>query len=411
MKTRMMMIAIAVLALLCLSAAVAEAAQVQAGTSVTFGFCEQDYNPDNGPEPIEWMVLDVQEGKALLLSRYGLEVKTYKNGTSSAWASSDLRTWLKEDFYRNAFTDEDRDFIRTNETDNGRQEMTEDVVFLLSYDEAFNQYFPDSASRMCLPTETALAHGAKTRALSAQDNQAGSWWLRSGSESGKSVMVVGSTGDRAYERPDATEIMVRPALWLDVSADAFAPWTCLSCGRENDYDSAFCPWCGGKKPAPEAPQRNVVCPGCGAVYAPDTEYLFCKKCGTKLTRDEAAPSPTPAPTDPAAAIQGTWVLTEVTGTDQSAVSQLTSALKTGYVMKYTFSKGRFTAAGYNGGNTPEFAQTGMYRIHDGNIINLHQDYWEFGQDSEFLLNGDTLHITFEGTTKGTYYIMTLIREE
>ena len=47
------------------------------GGIVTFGRYEQDGNEENGPEGIEWIVLDVQDGKVLLLSKYGLEVKPY----------------------------------------------------------------------------------------------------------------------------------------------------------------------------------------------------------------------------------------------------------------------------------------------------------------------------------------------
>ena len=47
------------------------------GSIVTFGQYEQDNNTGNGPEEIEWIVLDVQDGKSLLLSRYGLDAKPY----------------------------------------------------------------------------------------------------------------------------------------------------------------------------------------------------------------------------------------------------------------------------------------------------------------------------------------------
>lgn len=42
------------------------------GSIVAFGRYEQDGNEENGPEEIEWVVLDVQDGKVLLLSKYGL---------------------------------------------------------------------------------------------------------------------------------------------------------------------------------------------------------------------------------------------------------------------------------------------------------------------------------------------------
>ena len=43
---------------------------ISVGDIITFGHYEQDNNLDNGAEPIEWIVLDVQDGKALLLSKY-----------------------------------------------------------------------------------------------------------------------------------------------------------------------------------------------------------------------------------------------------------------------------------------------------------------------------------------------------
>ena len=52
-------------------------ASVTIGDTITFGSYEQDNNLDNGSEPIEWMVLDIQDGKAFLLSRYGLDTKPY----------------------------------------------------------------------------------------------------------------------------------------------------------------------------------------------------------------------------------------------------------------------------------------------------------------------------------------------
>ena len=59
---------------------------------VTFGKYEQDGMRSNGPEAIEWLVLDVQEDKALLLSRYALDSMPYHdNYKAVTWETSDLR--------------------------------------------------------------------------------------------------------------------------------------------------------------------------------------------------------------------------------------------------------------------------------------------------------------------------------
>lgn len=49
------------------------AEETRVGDTVIFGQYEQDGNLDNGSEPIAWQVLDVQGGKALLMSRYALD--------------------------------------------------------------------------------------------------------------------------------------------------------------------------------------------------------------------------------------------------------------------------------------------------------------------------------------------------
>ena len=59
---------------------------------VTFGKYEQDGLRSNGAEAIEWLVLDVQEDKALLLSRYALDSMPYHdNYKAVTWETSDLR--------------------------------------------------------------------------------------------------------------------------------------------------------------------------------------------------------------------------------------------------------------------------------------------------------------------------------
>ena len=47
------------------------------GDRVWLGSYEQDNNFFNGTEPIEWTVIQVQDGTALLLSRYVLDEKKY----------------------------------------------------------------------------------------------------------------------------------------------------------------------------------------------------------------------------------------------------------------------------------------------------------------------------------------------
>ena len=86
---------------------------------IPFGHYEQDNNPGNGPEPIEWLVLDIQDGKALLLSKYGLEAKAYNTKfVDITWENCTLRTWLNGEFLAKAFSAEEQSAILLTEVDN-----------------------------------------------------------------------------------------------------------------------------------------------------------------------------------------------------------------------------------------------------------------------------------------------------
>ena len=51
---------------------------------VTFGSYEQDNNSENGSEPIEWLMLEQKDGKALLVSRYGLDALPFHDSDGDA---------------------------------------------------------------------------------------------------------------------------------------------------------------------------------------------------------------------------------------------------------------------------------------------------------------------------------------
>lgn len=76
---------------------------VEVGDTIEFGEYEQDNKSDK--EPIEWNVLDIQDNKALIISKYGLDAKKYNEEYQSVtWENCTLRKWLNEDFYNEAFS-------------------------------------------------------------------------------------------------------------------------------------------------------------------------------------------------------------------------------------------------------------------------------------------------------------------
>ncbi len=157
-------------------------AEARVGDTALFGRYEQDNKDRNGPEDIEWIVLDIDEDEVLLLSKYCLDAMAYhETGRYEVtWEDSDLRAWMNEAFFEDAFTDEEKEIIIPNESPNGRKQNygrrelnTEDMVFALSLNEA-----KDLLSKRTLaaaePTEYALACGIQR----SPSNDNSWWWLR-----------------------------------------------------------------------------------------------------------------------------------------------------------------------------------------------------------------------------------------
>jgi len=192
------------------------------GDCVFFGAYEQDNNTANGKEDIEWLVLEKQDDKALVISKYALDAKHYHKGWSDAtWETCALREWLNNDFINDAFSDEEKKLIPTvtveahanPEFDTDPGNATQDKVFLLSIDEA-NKYFSSDSARQCEPTDYAFANG-----LDDIDNGNCRWWLRSPGNDQDNAADVYVGGDvhelGVYVR--GCNCAVRPALWIDLN--------------------------------------------------------------------------------------------------------------------------------------------------------------------------------------------------
>ena len=188
---------------------------------IEFGLYEQDGDEENGPEPIQWIVLETTEDKTLLISRYILDYQRF-NGTGSSapsttWENSFLRNWLNNTFLDTAFTKKEQKQIITSEITTEKEDtVTKDKVFLLSYDEAW-QYFKKSKDRQACGTEYVKA----TKIYIAKNGMS-SWWLRTPSEvmfSSASMYkyVVNPDGDHKNSPRVNEKDGVRPAMWVDNS--------------------------------------------------------------------------------------------------------------------------------------------------------------------------------------------------
>ena len=194
------------------------ASAIEVGDIVAFGRYEQDGDVANGPEPIEWIVLDVSDGNALLVSKYALDVKSYHNTIQYVtWQECSLRAWLNKDFCDAAFTGtEQADIVKTTLDNPANSHFktvggspTEDRVFLLSLEEA-ERYFHSEADRAASRTAYAAALG----------DSKGRWWLRSPGSFRSYGACVREDGVILYggEIGPSAGIAVRPALWLKMGS-------------------------------------------------------------------------------------------------------------------------------------------------------------------------------------------------
>ena len=194
------------------------------GSFLYFGEYEQDNNEATGKEAIEWLVLDKQEDRMLVISRYGLDRQTYHTEFEEVtWETCSLREWLNSSFYETAFIPEEKRLILTSEASADANPWygtagginTMDQVFLLSTYEA-NRFFEDDAARTCVGTPYCYAHGTY------KDSNYGTcwWWLRSPGYNSYFAANVNSDGsvdlrgDLVDE--DIIKYAVRPALWINL---------------------------------------------------------------------------------------------------------------------------------------------------------------------------------------------------
>lgn len=244
---------------------------VSVADQLLLGHYEQD-DEDEAPEPIQWRILTVEDGKALVLSEYVLTRGSYFNpewikykytywshscigATSSTnyWGSqpeaperlmsglnpqsvpqdwygergpeTDLfylhaRYWCNDVFYKDAFSPEEKTRILLSDVTNSGSPFynikggpdTQDHVFFLSYDE-IAAYLPTSESREAFFTthcdNLPVEYGGT----------AVYYWLRTpGRWQVNAMFIYGVDGCISYYGSDVGHNMIgyRPAMWIVV---------------------------------------------------------------------------------------------------------------------------------------------------------------------------------------------------
>lgn len=188
--------------------------------SIFFGSYEQDNDTENGTEAIEWIVLDEEDGKLLLISRLNLDIYEFNSEyVETTWEESSLREWLNNTFLNDAFSAAEQARIceieLTNEdnpyfgTQGGND--TADKLFVLSLSEA-SSYFGADGDRQADTTEYAKVQGSYPNS-----NYGTSWyWCRTPGYSGDYFTFVSGNGAPFIggNTVDHGASAVRPAMWI-----------------------------------------------------------------------------------------------------------------------------------------------------------------------------------------------------
>jgi len=187
-----------------------------------------------------WRVLDVQDGKALLITEKIIEKRPYNvEYTAVTWETCTLRAYLNGEFY-NKFSAVDRARILETRNANPSNQWygtnggnaTTDKVFLLSLDESV-KYFGDSGDlknqkrwgwsdgQWIVSDDGYILNDQYNDARIAEYGSEGAswWWLRSpGSDQNGAASVLNVGIVILHGSTVVNEGGVRPALWLNLES-------------------------------------------------------------------------------------------------------------------------------------------------------------------------------------------------
>lgn len=156
-------------------------------------------------EPIKWRVIETSKNTYELLSEYSLDAGAFYSGVdgdlsirnidgqtvyANNYKYSDVREYLNTVFYNLAFSNEDKDIIKTTLVDNSSKtgldfnsdmdptayacENTNDKVYLISYKDYENK----PINKQSLATDYAIARGCWIQQYNASTLNYTYWWFR-----------------------------------------------------------------------------------------------------------------------------------------------------------------------------------------------------------------------------------------
>ena len=222
------------------------------GDIVQMGTYEQDGDAET-EDPICWDVLDKDGNAVLLISHDVIAYQRFSDNLKCViWEDSQIRSWLNQEFYAEAFDEEEQASIRETTLENlstvgfaahvdpsGDVQVresrpdTKDKIFLLSWKEAEQYYgnrLTDASvlgrrpSRAVLQKRKAIFTDLIIEELPAMypysrhlpdGTERLSWMLRSTGMKDYTIFVIGYEGKWDQDYPDSYN-GVRPAMWVNV---------------------------------------------------------------------------------------------------------------------------------------------------------------------------------------------------
>ena len=179
------------------------------GDEILLGNYEQDMISSDGRESIEWIIIALQGNRALLLSKRSIEYASY------AWRSNGLKTWLKNDFYNDAFNDEEKEIIY-NKAFLLNKTQYERMLTNVPYNQALLTHYAYYQSFLSGLDICGVRNGKYVNNPFSNSNgvysvigtKYGEWWLSDWSVKADGNLVSGST--------TVYNAYVRPAIWINL---------------------------------------------------------------------------------------------------------------------------------------------------------------------------------------------------
>lgn len=192
------------------------------GNTIEFGKFYK--NNTNEKEPIEWVVLKQDSDNTILvIAKNAINCRLFDSKKENVlWSNSEICNYLNNDFYMEAFSDQEKECIwsstitnnicsRFNNENSEIQNNTEEYnVFLLSIDDV-NQYFPEIQKRKCKATSYGKQNGAFV-----EFGDYCWWWLRNQGYYTNRASYVDNYGQIIENgaNVNSNDICVRPAIWI-----------------------------------------------------------------------------------------------------------------------------------------------------------------------------------------------------